>query len=129
MSADYVPTHGDQITGSPSTLNRYITQILSSGAHFQFIDGETIEVLVPGAGESVVTSLGDTVIEAKPEAPAPVEVAVEPVEVEVIEELSPAEDLAAVEEAVAEEAPAPKPTRGRKPKAATAPEAEVVEGE
>lgn len=126
MSVEYTPTHGDQISGSPATLNRYITLILSQGAHFQFIDGETIEVLVPGSGESVVTTLGDTVVEAKPvEAPAP---AVEPTP-EPEPDLSPAEDLAAVEEPVVEEAPKPKTTRGRKPKATPAPTPETSEGE
>lgn len=129
MSYEYSPVHGDQISGSPAILSRYITQILAAGAHFQFVDGETIEVLVPGAGESIVTSLGDTVVEAKPApapAPAPEAVAVEAAEA--VEEVLASEEVQEeaieavqeiIEEAVEEAAPAPKPTRGRKPKAAT----------
>lgn len=138
--SEYIPTNGDQITGSPATLNRYITIILASGAHFQFIDGETIEVLVPGAGQAIVTTLGDTVVEAK-EAPAPEAVEPEtespglldapPIE-EVVEAVVEVLDTVQeeLEPGTTEEAPAPKPaTRGRKPKAAPAPEAEIVEGE
>lgn len=110
--------NGDLIEGSPYELSQHISRIIASGAHFQYVDGNVIEVLRPGKEEVIVFANG-TVLELQPvpEYISSEKVNVEP-EPEPILELQP-EVVVEVEPEVAS-----KP-RGRKPKAVVEDESTV----
>lgn len=102
MPADFTPEedyfNGLLIEGGPYTLSQHISRILASGAHFQYVDGNVIEVIRAGKDEVIVFNNGTVidppavkvVAEERPEPTTPVlekafveaavEVASEPVE-------------------------------------------------
>src|SRR5207244_1875064 len=120
--------HGLLIEGSPSTLLQHVSQILASGAHFQYVDGNVIEVIRPEKDEVIVFADG-TVQQPKVEAVEVVDTVTatstpsldigdptpEPTPEEAAAEN---EGLPPIEVPVDTPAPEPKP-RGRKPKTVT----------
>lgn len=133
--------HGDLIEGGPYVLSQHISQILASGAHFQYVDANVIEVIRPGKDEVIVFNNGTVLTppaEKKVEPEAKLEHAAQLIK-EYNEEnpsTPPTEiveapglvDAPPVVEAVTvvekpEPAPTPKTPRGRKPKAVVAEDA------
>ncbi len=55
------------IEGSPYEISQHISRILASGAYFQFVDGEVIEVIRAGKDEVIVFNNGTVIV------PPPVE--------------------------------------------------------
>lgn len=108
------------IEGSPFTILQHVSRILASGAHFQYVDGNVIEVIRPGKEEEKEKAVVPSKAEPKVEA---VEIA-ETVTATSEPTIDVGEPTTENEETPSVEAPAPK-TRTRKPKTVVAEEAPV----